>query len=280
MERPPRRFRATISYDGTDFHGWQVQPGLPTIQGALEAILSEIEGGAVKVAGSGRTDAGVHALAQTAAFTLANPIPAANLMRAANHVLPPAIRILELAETVGHFHPRFHAAAKTYEYRIWRGEICSPFHQRYLHHHPYPLLLPAMKRLAPLLVGTHDFSAFASSDDKDELGLSKIRTIFSSELAEAGNQLLYRVRGNGFLKHMVRNIMGTLLEAGKGNLDETGLRALLRPGFLDEPGARKAGPRAPACGLFLVSVDYPDILLNPPPRPAHAGPSPPDETAE
>ena len=280
MERPPRRFRATISYDGTDFHGWQVQPGLPTIQGALETVLSEIEGGAVKVAGSGRTDAGVHALAQTAAFTLANPIPAANLMRAVNHVLPPAIRILELAETVGHFHPRFHAAAKTYEYRIWRGEICSPFHQRYLHHHPYPLLLPAMKRLAPLLVGTHDFSAFASSDDKDELGLSKIRTIFSSELAEEGNQLLYRVRGNGFLKHMVRNIMGTLLEAGKGNLDEVGLRALLRPGFLDEPGARKAGPRAPACGLFLVSVDYPDILLNPPPRPAHADPSRRDETED
>lgn len=280
MERPPRRFRATISYDGTDFHGWQVQPGLPTIQGALETVLSEIEGGAVKVAGSGRTDAGVHALAQTAAFTLTNPIPAANLMRAVNHVLPPAIRILELAETVGHFHPRFHAAAKTYEYRIWRGEICSPFHQRYLHHHPYPLLLPAMKRLAPLLVGTHDFSAFASSDDKDELGLSKIRTIFSSELAEEGNQLLYRVRGNGFLKHMVRNIMGTLLEAGKGNLDEVGLRALLRPGFLDEPGARKAGPRAPACGLFLVSVDYPDILLNPPPRPAHADPSRRDETED
>lgn len=280
MERPPRRFRATISYDGTDFHGWQVQPGLPTIQGALEIVLSDIEGGAVKVAGSGRTDAGVHALAQTAAFTLANPIPAANLMRAVNHVLPPAIRILELAETVGHFHPRFHAAAKTYEYRIWRGEICSPFHQRYLHHHPYPLLLPAMKRLAPLLVGTHDFSAFASSDDKDELGLSKIRTIFSSELAEEGNQLLYRVRGNGFLKHMVRNIMGTLLEAGKGNLDEVGLRALLRPGFLDEPGARKAGPRAPACGLFLVSVDYPDILLNPPPRPAHADPSRRDETED
>ena len=280
MERPPRRFRATISYDGTDFHGWQVQPGLPTIQGALEIVLSDIEGGAVKVAGSGRTDAGVHALAQTAAFTLTNPIPAANLMRAVNHVLPPAIRILELAETVGHFHPRFHAAAKTYEYRIWRGEICSPFHQRYLHHHPYPLLLPAMKRLAPLLVGTHDFSAFASSDDKDELGLSKIRTIFSSELAEEGNQLLYRVRGNGFLKHMVRNIMGTLLEAGKGNLDEVGLRALLRPGFLDEPGARKAGPRAPACGLFLVSVDYPDILLNPPPRPAHADPSRRDETED
>lgn len=137
-----------------------------------------------------------------------------------------------------------------------------------------------MKRLSPLLEGTHDFSAFAASDDKDALGLSKVRTIFSSELREEGDRLLYRVRGNGFLKHMVRNIIGTLIEAGKGNLDEAGLRAMLRPGFLDEPGARKAGPRAPACGLFLLSVDYPDILLNPPPRPEHAGPMDPDEMGE
>jgi tRNA pseudouridine38-40 synthase len=137
-----------------------------------------------------------------------------------------------------------------------------------------------MKHLAPLLEGTHDFSAFAASDDKDELGLSKIRTIYSSSLYEEPNRLVYRVRGNGFLKHMVRNIIGTLIEAGKGNLDEPGLLAFLRPGFLDEPGARKAGPRAPACGLFLVSVEYPDILLNPPPRPAHAGPFPQDETVE
>ena len=127
-----------------------------------------------------------------------------------------------------------------------------------------------MKTLAPLLAGTHDFSAFAASDDKDELGLSKIRTVFSSELDQHENLLTYRVRGNGFLKHMV----------GKANLDEAGLSAFLRPGFLDEPGARKAGPRVPACGLFLVSVEYPDTLLNPPPRPVHAGPSPPEEMEE
>ncbi|HZO53448.1 MAG TPA: tRNA pseudouridine(38-40) synthase TruA [Bryobacteraceae bacterium] len=280
MERPPRRIRATISYDGTDFHGWQVQPGLPTIQGELQTALSELEGSAVHVAGSGRTDAGVHAIGQTAAFTLTNPIPVDNLRRAVNHVLPPAIRVMEMAETEAHFHPRYHASAKTYEYRIWRGEICSPFDQRYLHHHPYPLFLPAMKQLAPLLEGRHDFSAFAASEDKDERGFSKIRTIFSSEVREEDNQLLYRVRGNGFLKHMVRNIMGALLESGKGNLDEAGLRAMLRPGFLDEPGARKAGPRAPACGLFLISVDYPRILLNPPPRPEHAGPMGQDGTED
>ena len=280
MVRPPRRFRATISYDGTDFHGWQIQHGLATIQGVLVSVLGELEGSPVKVTGSGRTDAGVHALAQVAAFTLTNPIPVQNLRHAVNRQLPPAIRLLEVSETEPHFHPRYHAAAKTYEYRIWRGEICSPFDQRFLLHHPYPLFLPAMKTLAPLLAGTHDFSAFAASDDKDELGLSKIRTVFSSELDQHENLLTYRVRGNGFLKHMVRNIMGTLLEVGKANLDEAGLSAFLRPGFLDEPGARKAGPRVPACGLFLVSVEYPDTLLNPPPRPVHAGPSPPDEMEE
>ncbi|MBK7928609.1 MAG: tRNA pseudouridine(38-40) synthase TruA [Bryobacterales bacterium] len=278
--RPPRRIRANISYDGTDFHGWQVQPGLATIQGTLEAALSAIEGAPVQVTGSGRTDSGVHALAQTAAFTLANRIPLDNLRRALNNLLPHAIRAADLVETEFHFHPRYHALAKTYEYRIWRAEICSPFERRYTHHHPYPLFLPAMIRLAALLRGTHDFSAFAASDDKDELGLSKVRTIFDSELLEQPHQLLYRVRGNGFLKHMVRNIVGALLEAGKGNLDERALLDALRPGYLDKPGARRPGSRAPACGLFLVSVEYPDILLNPPPRPAHAGPPHLDETAD
>ncbi|MBN8734079.1 MAG: tRNA pseudouridine(38-40) synthase TruA [Acidobacteria bacterium] len=278
--RPPRRIRANISYDGTDFHGWQVQPGLASVQGTLEAVLGEIEGAPVQVAGSGRTDSGVHALAQTAAFTLTNRIPLDNLRRALNNLLPHAIRAADLAETEFHFHPRYHAIAKTYEYRIWRAEICSPFERRYTHHHPYPLFLPAMIRLAALLRGTHDFSAFAASDDKDELGLSKVRTIFDSELFEEPNRFIYRVRGTGFLKHMVRNIVGMLIEAGKGNLDERALSAALRPGYLDQPGARKLGPRAPACGLFLVSVEYPDILLNPPPRPAHAGPPHPDETAD
>lgn len=278
--RPPRRFRANISYDGTDFHGWQVQPGLPTIQETLETLLSEIEGAPVSVAGSGRTDAGVHALAQCAAFTLTNPIPADNLRRALNSRLPGAIRVLSIAETVPHFHPRHHAQAKTYEYRICRDEVCPPFERRYVHHHPYPLFLPAMIRLAPLLAGTHDFSAFASADEKDAPERSKVRTIFSSELREEPGRLIYRVRGNGFLKHMVRNLVGTLLEAGKGNADEAWLSRALEPGYLNRTGARKGGPRAPACGLFLVSVEYPEILMNPPPRPVHAGPSDPDETEE
>ncbi len=175
-----RRIRVTLAYDGTEFHGWQVQPGLPTIQGALEQAVSEIDGGPVAVLGSGRTDAGVHALAQVAAFSLGNPIPLDNLRRALNRLLPPAIRILTAEEAAADFHPRYQAHSKTYEYRIFRGEICPPFERLYVHHYPYPLDAARIVELAPLLEGEHDFSAFAASDEKDSLGGSKVRTIFSS----------------------------------------------------------------------------------------------------
>lgn len=246
-----RRIRITLAYDGTDFHGWQVQPGLPTIQGALEAALAEIEGARVAVAGSGRTDAGVHALAQVAAFSIVNPIPAPNLKKAMNRLLPAAIRVLEAAEAPENFHPRFHARAKTYEYRIRRTEVCPPFERHYVYHYPYPLDVPAMAEAAAVFEGEHDFTAFAASDEKDSLGGSKVRTVFSSRLETPGEHLLYRVRGSGFLKHMVRNVAGSLIEVGKGNLAAEDLRALLEPG-----AAAKAGPSAPARGLFLVGVDY------------------------
>jgi len=247
-----RRIRLTISYDGTNFHGWQVQPGLPTIQSAVQDVLGQIEGSPVHVTGSGRTDAGVHALAQTVSFELGNPIPIENLRRAMNRLLPHDIRVLEAIEAPPGFHARHHAVAKTYEYRIWREEVCPPFERRYVHHHPYPLDLGAMRSLAPLLEGTHDFSAFAASDDTDALGRTKVRTIFSSCLESREPLLIYRVRGSGFLKHMVRNIAGALIEAGKGNLGRQRFLALVEPGC-----AEKAGPRAPASGLFLVSVEYP-----------------------
>lgn len=246
-----RRIRITVSYDGTCYHGWQVQPGLATIQGVLEQVLSEIEGARVQVEGSGRTDAGVHALAQVAAFSLANPIPVYNLRKALNGQLPRDIRVTETAETDTEFHPRFSAKAKTYEYRIWRAEVCPPFERLYVHHHPYPLNEPCMTELAPLLEGEHDFSAFAAADEKDELGHSKVRRVFHSSLAREGDLLVYRVRGSGFLKHMVRNIVGVLLETGKGNLTRQDLEARLTPGC----GA-PVGPAAPAKGLFLIGVEY------------------------
>jgi tRNA pseudouridine38-40 synthase len=244
-----RRIKFTLAYDGTDFHGWQVQPGLVTIQGTLEQVFAEIEGQTVHVAGSGRTDAGVHALGQAAAVSLSNPIPLANLRKAANRLLPPSIRVLEIEEAALDFHPRHHAVSKTYEYRIFRGEVCPPAEWRYVHHYAYPLDLDRMAALAPILEGSHDCAAFAAADDR-ELE-STVRTIFSSRLEIAGDCLFYRVSGSGFLKHMVRNIVGTLLEAGKGNLDADGLRGLLTPG-----SGKRAGPTAPAKGLFLVRVEY------------------------
>lgn len=246
-----RRLRLTVAYDGTDFHGWQVQPGLPTIQGELERVAGEIEGAPVAVHGSGRTDAGVHALAQVAAMDLKNPIPEDNLRRAMNRLLPRSIRVLESREAAPDFHPRFQARAKTYEYRMWREEVCPPFERHYVCHHPYPLDEECMARLAPLFVGEHDFSAFAAADEKDALGQSKVRTIYEAGVRRDGARLLFRVRGSGFLKHMVRLMAGTLVEAGKGNLDATGLRERFSPGF-----DGKAGPALPACGLFLVSVEY------------------------
>ncbi len=246
-----RRIRINVSYDGTDFHGWQVQPGLTTIQGELERVLLDVEKAPVQVAGSGRTDAGVHALAQVAAFSLANPIPVENLQRAMNRLLPRDIRITEAGVAADDFHPRYQAIAKTYEYRILRSEICPPFERRYVHHHAYPLDECRMIELAPILEGEHDFSTFSAADDRDDLGRSKVRTIFSSQLNREGDKLIYRVRGSGFLKHMVRNIVGVLLEVGKGNLGREDLLARLRPECGIPPG-----PAAPARGLFLIGVEY------------------------
>ena len=246
-----RFVRIRVSYDGTDFHGWQVQPGLPTIQGALESVLEQIEGAPVHVTGSGRTDAGVHALAQVAAFTLTNPIPLENLRKAMNRLLPRDIRVLEAQPASEGFHPRYSAVAKTYEYRILRAEICPPFDRRYVHHHPYPLDEDRILELAPLFEGTHDFSAFAASDARDEAGHSKVRCVFSSTAERRGDLLVYRIRGSGFLKHMVRHVVGVLLEGGKGNLTRDDLLARLRPECKIPPG-----PTAPARGLFLMSVEY------------------------
>ncbi len=248
---PERRVRVIVAYEGTDFHGWQVQPGLVTIQGTLEKIVGGIEGRHVAVHGSGRTDAGVHAEAQTAAFTLANPIPVDNLRRAINRLLPPAIRILHAEDTALDFHPRFDAVAKTYEYRLFRGEICPPPLWRYVDHYPYPLDLGRIEEVCRAFEGEHDFSAFATSDPSDLAGRSKVRRIFNSAVEARGDLLIYRVTGSGFLKHMVRRITGTLLEAGKGNLTKDDIIGLLR-GSKGAIAARSA----PAKGLHLISVQY------------------------
>jgi tRNA pseudouridine38-40 synthase len=243
-----RRIKLTLAYDGSGFHGWQVQPGLPTIQGTLEEIVGGMEGRPVHVAGSGRTDAGVHALAQVAAFSIENPIPLPNLRRAVNRLLPPSIRVDRAEEVHAEFHPRFDAKAKTYRYDILRREICSPFEWPYVYHYPYPLDEEKMRQLASTFAGEHDFTAYAAADksdaEREAAGKSKVRTIFGSALNRDEDRLIYRVRGSGFLKHMVRNLVGTLIEAGRGNIaDVTTL-------------PNRCGATVPAKGLFLDSVEY------------------------
>lgn len=261
-----RNFRLVLAYDGSEFHGWQVQPGVATIQGTLADALARITGERALPQGSGRTDAGVHALAQVASVALASPIPAVNLHTAFNDVLPPSIRLLEVAEVAPDFHARYSARSKTYRYRIYRSAICPPFLARYVYHHPYPLDEAAMAAAAFLVEGTHDFTSFAAVDPErvarppsagpqgtgsDEEAHGKQRTIFSSVWERQADEFVYTVRGSGFLHHMVRNLVGTFLLIGKGSLDQPGLRRILE---LKQRSA--AGSTAPASGLYLVSVEY------------------------
>jgi tRNA pseudouridine38-40 synthase len=260
--RGPQTWKLTLAYDGTDFHGWQVQPGLVTVQGELKAALQRVTGESPLPQGSGRTDAGVHALAQVASFPLAAPIPAGNLLRALNRTLPPSIRVTEARTVPGAtFHARHSALAKTYEYRIFRDRICPPFLARYVHHCIWPLDLAELSLAAAALLGEHDFFSFAATDpdlagrDLADDPPTAIRTIFNScwqqQLIPDGNLLVYRVRGNGFLHHMVRNLAGTMLEVGRGQLSSSEISRILAA-----RNRSAAGPTAPARGLFLHSVEY------------------------
>jgi tRNA pseudouridine38-40 synthase len=295
-----RNLKITLAYDGSEFHGWQVQPGFPTVQGVLAECLGRITGESVLPQGSGRTDAGVHALAQVASVRLNSPIPERNLVTALNDILPAAVRVtgVEVAEDT--FHARHSAVAKTYRYRIYRGEICPPFLAKHVHHDPYPMDEEAMIRASEHIVGTFDFTSFAASDpdrsarmaaaqtvrrpaavlsggvaedgldhatidnvtdglgadDEDitdalSLKQGNIRTVHSSLWARMPDEFSYTIRGNGFLHHMVRNLVGTFVQVGKGSLKADDI-----PAILAARNRSAAGPTAPACGLYLVSVEY------------------------
>ncbi|HWG20547.1 MAG TPA: tRNA pseudouridine(38-40) synthase TruA [Terracidiphilus sp.] len=279
------QWKLTLAYDGTDYSGWQVQPGQTTIQGELQAALERVTGESPLPQGSGRTDAGVHALAQVASFGLRSPIPAENLRRALNRTLPAAIRVTEAGRVPASFHARHSAVAKTYEYRVFperrrtgpaegdsdSAALCPPFLARYVYSYPWPLDFAALDEAAGAFVGTHDFSSFAATDpDKSarsgeaagemeedpEAQPTAVRTIFGSQWeqrhTEDGLLPVYRVRGNGFLHHMVRNLVGTMLDMGRGyrQADEI-------PGMIAARARAAAGPTAPARGLFLHSVEYP-----------------------
>jgi len=294
-----RNLKITLAYDGSEFHGWQIQPGVPTVQGTLAECLKRLTGENVLPQGSGRTDAGVHALAQVASVQLNSPIPEKNLVIALNDVLPPSVRVNNVEAVLDTFHARHSANAKTYRYRIYRGDICPPFLARYVYHDPYPLNEQAVIRAADHVVGKHDFTSFAASDpdrsgrlaetaahsttaegdnvssrpgnlgapfwpsvgqggavdDDDDLShsgkLTNVRTIHSSLWARTKEELIYTVRGDGFLHHMVRNLVGTFLLVGKGSLQIGDV-----PTILEARNRSAAGPTAAACGLYLVSVEY------------------------
>jgi len=249
-----RNLKITLAYDGSEFSGWQVQPDRRTVQATLAAALERVTGERMMPQGSGRTDAGVHALAQVASCSIANPIPPQNLVIALNDVLPPSVRVICVEEVTPDFHARKSARAKTYRYRIYRGDICPPFLARYVYHHPYPLDEAAMAAAAREVMGEHDFTSFAAVDpekgtEPDEA--SAVRTVFSSQWSREAEEFVYTVRGSGFLHHMVRNLVGTFLLVGKGSLTPADIS-----GILAARNRSAGGPTAPASGLYLVSVEY------------------------
>lgn len=248
-----RNLKLTLSYDGSDFAGWQVQPQATTIQGTLASVIGRLTGENVLPQGSGRTDAGVHALAQVATFATESGIPTENFQKAMNDLLPASVRVLAVEEVAAEFHARKSAKAKTYRYRIYRQGVCPPFLARYVWHFPYPLNEAAMARAAKQVEGERDFTSFAAVDPERgvEEARSNVRTIFSSTWERCGDEFVYSVRGSGFLHHMVRNLVGTFVLVGKGTLAVEDIGSIL--------AARKrseAGATAPASGLFLVNVEY------------------------
>ena len=286
-----RNLRLIISYDGTDFHGWQRQPHAATIQECLESAIERILGEKVHVYGSGRTDAGVHALNQVANFKTACPIPCENLVKALNNILEPTVRIKDASEVPLRFHARRDARSKTYRYRILQAPIASPFVNRFVWHYPFKLNVERMAAAARLFEGEHDFTSFAAAEGgsgdeslsngyavpallpvpptqagvpvpltparepvpacKTEATL--VRRIFTSRFLRRPrmSMLIYEVTGNGFLHHMVRNMVGTLIEVGRGKLEPDDITRILIA-----RDRSMAGPTAPAQGLCLMRVEY------------------------
>jgi len=257
-DRSMRNLKVILSYDGAEFSGWQVQPDASTVQGTLVSAIGRITGEKVLPQGSGRTDAGVHALAQVMTFVTESSVPTKNFAKALNDILPPSVRVLEVVEAPLEFHARHSARAKTYRYRIDREAICPPFLARYVWHYPYPLDEDSMARAAPLVVGEHDFTSFAAVDPERGRGeaavsapVSNVRKVFSSSWERVGDELVYTVRGSGFLHHMVRNLVGTFILVGRGTLQVEDIARILAA-----RNRSAAGATAPASGLYLVSVEY------------------------
>ena len=299
-----RNIKITLAYEGTTFHGWQMQPNIATIQGALADAARRITQERIQVEGASRTDAGVHALGQVAAFRTRSQLTALEFQRALNALLPPSIRVVGSEEVGPDFHPRWNAQSKIYHYRIFRGRVLSPFERGRALHYPWPLDEDAMMAAARLFEGKLDFSSFAASSGSNELDEDRnpVRQVFSSRilrhkgspaaerlptsipmarsvaLAAIGgssvetassdeppldqavigtvcDELLYVVHGKSFLRYMVRKIVGTLLDVGRGHITPEQI-----PEIFAMKDRTRSGPTAPPEGLYLVSIEYPDPL--------------------
>jgi tRNA pseudouridine38-40 synthase len=255
--------KLTLAYDGTDFSGWQIQPGQPTIQGALADVLEKLTQQKPEIQGAGRTDAGVHATGQVANFKTHSELSAVEFQRGCNALLPPSIRVVAAEHAGPDFHARWNALAKTYRYRIFRGRVVPPFLWRYMQHDPYPLDFDAMSEAARQFEGEHDFTSFAASagSEEDDEERTMTRVIYRSEMlrvvgeesAVSAEEWVYVVRGKSFLRYMVRKIVGTLIDVGRGKLRPEDI-----PKLFDLRDRSKSGPTMPPHGLCLAEVEYPD----------------------
>ena len=262
-----RTLKLTLSYDGTAYLGWQRQASGISIQALVEEALTRIEGEPVTIDGAGRTDAGVHALGQVASANVATTLDLPTLKRALNATLPPDVRVVSVEEAAADFHARYSATGKTYEYWIWQGDVVPPFLRTSCWQIPRVLDVTAMDQAARLLEGVHDFGAFQSAGGSVKTTVRRVQlarvepgglphAVALSHVGAAlgafgGQPLVFRITAAGFLRHMVRALVGTLVEVGDRRREADSLRRLL------EGGARgEAGPTAPARGLVLVSVDY------------------------
>ena len=252
-----RNIKLTISYDGAAFHGWQSQPGLATIQGALEEAVRKITQERTMIHGASRTGLSVHALGQVAHFKTHSALSATEFQRALNALLPPTIRIVAAEEVGPSFHSRWLAQGKTYRYRVYRGRVLPPFDYRRALHYPWPLDEERMAEAARLFEGEHDFSSFAASSGSEENDRDRnmTRMLYSSEIIREPDreEIAYVVRGQSFLRYMVRKIVGTLLEVGKGRLAPADI-----PNLFELRDRSRSGPTVPPEGLYLVSLEFPD----------------------
>lgn len=243
-----RNIKCVIAYDGTGYCGWQMQAGDRTVQGVVEDALSAILKHPVRVTASGRTDAGVHALGQVINFTTGTGIPVQGMLRGLNSILPDDVAVLSACEAAMDFHARFHARSKTYAYVMDTTPVRNPFVQRYALHVGGPLDVEAMRAAAHSLEGEHDFASFQAAGSEVR---TTVRTLYISEVIMKEDKVYLWMQGSGFLRHMVRNIAGTLLLVGRRRLDPADMH-----GIMALRDRSRAGPTAPPQGLYLVGVAY------------------------